>query len=555
MCTDAGFIYEGDSPYVNGIDDLDNGPEMAQFLPETQYLAEHLKNSVLETPSPSKRRRRDEDFSGSTFIEPPCSGKENVKLPCPNEFPKSLSYEGYTYSRNTHGYSKTKTQWSAWYQCTHKRSKKCFAALQVYIKDGQEDFVRYKLNDKPHCCPPISKPFQPVPLAEVPLDVRAEMKHTLETRACVPGAPNPKDLAVEIVLLFQERYNDRAYSGYTVDQLRRLYHRIRETEFANWAQAICIHPLVCASDTDERLFLQFHNKVNVQNRLLTLIGWGHPDLIWEIKDGSLNFFFDLTFHVVPRGFDQCFIIMAYLPRYDYYVPVFYILVQSKLQEVYEHALLGVIAAMGHKIATAKTKTCDFESGLINAIEEHFPEGDMVGCEFHFKQANRRKLIADFHLPKDLVSEFMREDGLFEILTVVPPDDIDETIGYIRQKSPLQAAHPVKMDKFWTYFRSQWCRESMIPRWNIYDIASRENGVDTIINRTNNPLERHNRELKEMFPAKNPPMEIFVQNIRKMSNDKVTMLQLIKSGKAKPPAHLGFNLHQIPDDLKVLLNLA
>ena len=560
IAAESGFIYEGRGPYFNGYDDSsedepdDHIDSMEEATPDI-YMAAYLEDD--RNPSPSKRKRCEEidTLSDLASLYKPCSDKENKKNEttsfsgaCPNVLPNSITHQGHTYNKKTASRSNRKKQWTAWYSCSQKRKYKCLCTLQLYVSDAEPDYVQYKACDIPHSCPPISTPFKPVAVTSAaPLNLREEMKHELETRACLPGALPPKEMALSILMEFENKYADCPYVGLTLEQLRRLYYRIRETEFANWTQAISTHPLVSCSDTDERMFLQFHNKVNVDNRLLNIIGWAHPDLMWEIRDGSYNFFFDLTFYMVPKGFDQCFIIMAYLPKYECYVPIFYILVQSKLQEVYEHALHGAIAATGHRMGKALTKTCDFESGLMNAVEMEFPDGDMICCEFHFKQANRRKLINELHLDKKLVAEFMQEDGLFEVLTVIPPAKIDKFITYIRERSPLQATYPAKMEKFWTYFKNQWCKPSMIPKWNVYDILQREDALETVVNRTNNPLERHNRELKEMFQNCKPTMELFVTNIRKMSSDKVDFLNMIKKGKARPPPHLGLNVHQIPAD--------
>ena len=39
------------------------------------------------------------------------------------------------------------------------------------------------------------------------------------------------------------------------------------------------------------------------------------------------------------------------------------------------------------------------------------------------QAIRRKLIKNFHIPADMVSELMDENGLINILNVIPVDEI------------------------------------------------------------------------------------------------------------------------------------
>ena len=48
------------------------------------------------------------------------------------------------------------------------------------------------------------------------------------------------------------------------------------------------------------------------------------------------------------------------------------------------------------------------------------------------------------------------------------------------------------------------------QWNI---NSHTNDNDDVINRTNNPLERFNRKLKNEFPVSHPSMAVFVNTIK------------------------------------------
>jgi len=118
-------------------------------------------------------------------------------------------------------------------------------------------------------------------------------------------------------------------------------------EYGDWLDRIVQHPLLTTFINDERPFLQFilmlpvpvksgnnPNNFEVQK----IIGWGHPDLIFQMKHGKVNLFIDCTFKCCPRGFYQCMIIMMYSIAYDQYIPVFYILLESKCALVYYHAL-------------------------------------------------------------------------------------------------------------------------------------------------------------------------------------------------------------------------
>jgi hypothetical protein len=134
-------------------------------------------------------------------------------------------------------------------------------------------------------------------------------------------------------------------------------------------------------------------------------------------------------HYNIPGFTQLMIIMIYSQAHDIYVPIFYILLQSKDQVAYYLGLQMAINGSGWKL-DAKTKTCDFERALLNAMNEQFPESETptVGCLFHFKQALRRKLIG-YRIPNEVIHHLMGPNGLINILTIVPVDEIITKVSY------------------------------------------------------------------------------------------------------------------------------
>ncbi|KAJ8524184.1 hypothetical protein ON010_g16934 [Phytophthora cinnamomi] len=79
-----------------------------------------------------------------------------------------------------------------------------------------------------------------------------------------------------------------------------------------------------------------------------------------------------------------------------------------------------------------TISCDFERGLIKAVGDQFPETDIVGCLFHFKQAVRRKMIK-LRIPKEEVSGMMQR-GYLDALTALPHDRIDPRLCHHKVKA-------------------------------------------------------------------------------------------------------------------------
>ena len=91
---------------------------------------------------------------------------------------------------------------------------------------------------------------------------------------------------------------------------------------------------------------------------------------------SFNFttrlFVDCTFSICPAGFSQCLIFMIYEDSTHLYIPIFYVLLQSKHEVTYKEAVHQIIRATEYQIG-ASSITCDFEIGLYNAIHCYFPQ--------------------------------------------------------------------------------------------------------------------------------------------------------------------------------------
>jgi hypothetical protein len=237
---------------------------------------------------------------------------------------------------------------------------------------------------------------------------------------------------------------------------------------------------------------------------------------------------------VPKPFTQAMIIMMYEEASHLYIPVFYVLLQSKLEEVYKIALSHCFTAADYKIK-AISVTCDYEKALINAIKCLFPEEvPVVGCEFHWKQALRRKMI-DLHIPRQLISKLVNKDGLINILSHIPETEIiSKGIPFIRHYFD-EGEYTSHFNIFWKYFEKTWM--GTYDEWNIYlHIRNKKQGKSTLMNRTNNPLERFNRTLKETFIHHGafPSLANFVNNIKELSCTYVTKYENIMNKYMSAP---------------------
>ena len=121
--------------------------------------------------------------------------------------------------------------------------------------------------------------------------------------------------------------------------------------------------------------------------------------------------------------------MVFDNQTNYYVPVFYILLTSKTEKIYGHALTLMNETAGSKMNPTSV-TCDYEKGLHNAIMKAFPKAIINGCLFHWKQAILRKL-GDLKCDQWMIDPFMPSDSI-ETLTIIPPNEIESKgILYVR----------------------------------------------------------------------------------------------------------------------------
>ncbi|POM72861.1 Hypothetical protein PHPALM_10362 [Phytophthora palmivora] len=128
-------------------------------------------------------------------------------------------------------------------------------------------------------------------------------------------------------------------------------------------------------------------------------------------------------------------------------------------------------------------------------------------------------------------------GFLDSLTVIPHDRIDpHGINYVigKFKSALRErgteySH-AKWVEFWVYFRKTWLETYKPHLWNVYGIQR------MLVNRTNNPLERYNRELNGAFLTARPNIPTFVGVIGDHASHYVTLLKDIARNRARAPPH-------------------
>jgi hypothetical protein len=196
------------------------------------------------------------------------------------------------------------------------------------------------------------------------IDVQQEMHEFVENKILhyTTNGVSMRNNARDIVDIFTNKYQGKAMVGLCVRQVYNLLITNRKSETGqDWAGRIGRHPMGTTSTDDARQFLLHNGETYVPidgggRRQTRILIWGHPDLVWKLRDGAVHLFIDGTFCVCPHPFTQCLIIMAYFKGTQMYVPVFYILLDSKLEVVYQSVFEEIVKICGVDGLTIRTVT-------------------------------------------------------------------------------------------------------------------------------------------------------------------------------------------------------
>ncbi|KAF1313229.1 hypothetical protein FI667_g17577, partial [Globisporangium splendens] len=160
---------------------------------------------------------------------------------------------------------------------------------------------------------------------------------------------------------------------------------------------------------------------------------------------------------------------------------------------------------------------------------------MLGCLFHFKQALRCKM-ANLHIPAFEIHCAVGKD-VIDLLCVmenkIDPHDIICISTKIRaslREASLEHSTS-KWNEFWVYSKKTWLK--LYPHSEFSNVRGKQR---PIVDRTDNPLERHNRELNDAFEHPKPSIPMFVTTAESLANRYAELLRDIAQETAQQPRH-------------------
>ncbi|CAF1552573.1 unnamed protein product [Rotaria sp. Silwood1] len=210
--------------------------------------------------------------------------------------------------------------------------------------------------------------------------------------------------------------------------LQRSIQRIRQeenipTEPKTFAD-IVIPPNLQNTVTNQKFILYDNN--DHHRRLLIFASKEQLDFL----NGCESWHCDGTFAVAPRLFEQMYSIHGSIRGKN--LPLVYSLLPNKNQETYEEVFTIVKQHIERK---PKYITIDFEKAAENAFGVIYPQCDILGCFFHFKQCIWRN-ICELHLKKEFLENDISRRSMKNLaaLAFIPPQNVIEEFVRIKENA-------------------------------------------------------------------------------------------------------------------------
>ncbi|POM60737.1 Cleavage induced Hypothetical protein [Phytophthora palmivora] len=393
---------------------------------------------------------------------------------------------GYKYTKNWASNRKIV------YRCSGYRNTKCSARLELRMPAHELVCVNS------HTCPP------PIGTSDHTVNVVADMKAMVDRLTTTQIDMSANDIWEQVYLTFYSTGGDQIAKGLTEELVVSRVFRIKKKYYGGDLHGVVDVPPLSMIPNTKLSFFQFHLVTpdkKFKGKRNRLIGWAHPALMDVLSAHSVTLFVDGTFRCVPNGFRQCVVVMAEDRARCLFVPVVLCLCTNCNEATYWEVLDQIIKSTENNMHPAEIVR-DFEISLIKNVQAQFPNAEVIGCLFHFKQALRRKM-KKLCIPDNEVRVAMGK-GVLDMLT----EGIKSRCGRLGYHYSKQ-----KWRSFWVYVKKTWMERYSVNEWNVHGLEG------TLVVRTNNPLKRFNRELNAAFRT-HPDLPTFVKTIRNISNDYV-----------------------------------
>jgi hypothetical protein len=259
-----------------------------------------------------------------------------------------------------------------------------------------------------------------------------------------------------------------------------------------------------------------------------------------------------TFEMAPTSTFQLYTVHGYLNGEG--MALFWALLPNKTQGTYVEMWTAVRDALVSKFGDTGNIWCfltDFELAAIHAIQEVFPQTNVKGCTFHFRQAIMRHVgneglqtVYNSRNPSS-IREWIRQ---LMAMSMLPAFVVPYAWEFLKVPPPTADPHlDVKLQSFANYFERTWISGSFPHHlWTHFDHEGP---------RTTNQAEGWHNALNHRFGIPHPSLTNFLNWLRKRQYDvQCRGIQLTAGRPAKPRSAVYVRLESDLQRAKVQLTL-
>ena len=301
-------------------------------------------------------------------------------------------------------------------------------------------------------------------------------------------------------------------------KIRKLLYSIREETFPkdeaflNYINQITIKLNNNNSNTEEAFciykgdFINFHKK-NKLERVIIFSSQFQLNLFKEINE----LYIDGTFKVSPKNWFQLLNIFGYIKNKNIYIPLSYIILSSKDEELYTHAFNELINAVKNhcgfdNYGDIKVMT-DFEISLRKSVKNCFKGCILQGCCFHYCKAVWKKIKKYNLFKKNLRLNTMILSFALKAYPFVKEDRREKYLSKIEIFCTNLKGNYIKL---YNYFIKYWKYAE------IFNFTKIDN--NTIKRRTNNICESFHRKINKYISHYHPKCSYLVEQLKIITKD-------------------------------------
>lgn len=287
--------------------------------------------------------------------------------------PRRISYRGWLFSHH----NKHSSEMTEYYRCLNRNpetGKICGQLLIVSLL--QKRVVGFAKGEEHHCPPTLELKLRK---EELYAQYKTLLKNITEA--------NPAAKFVDVLASFNRmrRQSNIEFTNVSESKIRRWYQELStKNTIVNHIQIPDSLKFITFDDSEITEKVQQFIMI-FQTLPFDCIGMVCKEQK-ELAEYAKYVMFDGTFSVAPSNYKQLLVIHGYIPRFKSYCPLFYALLPSKDQAVYNYILSQVNELV--KFKSCQKMLSDFEKGLLNSVKSlcHHYECGYIGCRFHYAKA-------------------------------------------------------------------------------------------------------------------------------------------------------------------------